>query len=515
MVPLKDDRVERATAANWERVQSLGLLPEVSGLKDYQAKVEEGMKRALEFLKADGANTVTPKLVAAVHKEIFKEVHPWAGSFRLPGQQVTTAWGSEGAHPNRINDMISHLSSMVTTAFAEKGDEQKLHAVALSHSQLSGIHPFLDGNTRVAWVITAAQMYQAFGERAWSTIERGQYIDALKSADERLDLAPFKEVLRKGAGLYLAVDREPTRTSHELEQSDSPQRAELMHKNDPGMSADLKPSKKQGCVDRVFLEVAVLGGAADALTRNYQVVVPESVAHAVSSRNAPVEVRSWLERVLQDPSSGVITEGPKNAAPDNQRLLRGTRDAMQMTRENPGSVLLAGARWAFGEAFKEKLPCQDPAGFVAEASQRGDLDIQKVAERLASQNAYRLVGPAAEIQLAANEALDSRAGPDIKQTFEELRENVEERQALSEFEADLAEAHEVIHGLNRDALLAEFRGAEDQVKAMREIAAKLELAMAVEQKMEALEPFMRNLQQEAASKHQTTAQQRDGPENER
>lgn len=281
------------------------------------------------------------------------------------------------------------------------------------------------------------------------------------------------------------------------------------------MSADLEPPKKQGFVDRVFLEIVVLGGAADALTRNYQVVVPESVAHAVSSRNAPMEVRSWLERVLQDPSSGVITEVPKNAAPDNQRLLRGTRDAMQLTRENPGSVLLAGARWAFGEAFKQKLPCQDPAGFVAEASQRGDLDIQNVAERLASQNAYRLVGPAAEIQLAANEVLDSRAGPDLKQTFEELRENVEERQALSEFEADLAEAPEVIHGLNRDALLAEFRGAEDQVKAMREIAAKLELARAVEKKVEAIEPFLRSLQQEAASKHQATAQRRDGPEHER
>ena len=222
MDPSKDDRVERSIAANWDRVQSLGLMPGI-GQKDYQDKVDEGMKRALEFLKAHGATTITPKLVAVVHKEIFKEVHPWAGNFRLPGQQVMTAWGSEGAHPDRINDMISHLSAMVTKAFAEKGDERKLHAVALSHSQLCGIHPFLDGNTRVAWVITAAQMHQAFGKLAWSAIQRDQYIDALRSADERVDLAPLKEMLRQSTGLQLAANRQntgPSGKSERLEPQD-------------------------------------------------------------------------------------------------------------------------------------------------------------------------------------------------------------------------------------------------------------------------------------------------------
>lgn len=210
MIPIKDTRADEVIAANWIRVKGLGLLPGVENREQYEVRVWEGMKRASAFLKADGVVVPTTKGIETVHWEVFKDVHPWAGRFRLPGQQVTTSWGAEGAHPQKIKELLSHIVSIALKAFAKKGDEEKLKAVALYHCGLMSIHPFLDGNTRVAWVISEAQMRQAFGEHVLAKAERKQYIDALRIADERLDHLPFETMLREGISLRLPSDLPPT-----------------------------------------------------------------------------------------------------------------------------------------------------------------------------------------------------------------------------------------------------------------------------------------------------------------
>jgi fido (protein-threonine AMPylation protein) len=138
---------------------------------------------------------------------MFKDVHPWAGQFRQPGETVTTAWGAEGAHPERIRDLLAMAETMSAKAFARATAEDKLHAAALWHCEVMKIHPFRDGNTRVSWLISEAQVRQSFGERTWAHIDRQQYVEALRTADERLDFAPFTTMIRSAIEhLQLAKD---------------------------------------------------------------------------------------------------------------------------------------------------------------------------------------------------------------------------------------------------------------------------------------------------------------------
>lgn len=183
-------------------------------------------------------------------------------------------------------------------------------------------------------------------------------------------------------------------------------------------------NKGKGFTDRIFLEVAVLGGAAEALTRMYEVVVPPSVVHRLTLQHAlPDEVRTWLETVLQDPSSGVTIGTPQNPPATNRHLPPSTREAMQLPRENPGSVVLIGARWAFGEAVEQGLPLRTPSRFLYEAHQQGLLDFEKVADKLAALSPDRLPESVGPIPVIADDLRDVRTGVEWQRELEACRES--------------------------------------------------------------------------------------------
>jgi Fic family protein len=72
---------------------------------------------------------------------------------------------------------------------------QKLQAIATFHAQLLLLHPFLDGNGRVARAILMQQCLDLFGRADLTLMNKGaDYYAALKAADSG-DYAPLTEVI--------------------------------------------------------------------------------------------------------------------------------------------------------------------------------------------------------------------------------------------------------------------------------------------------------------------------------
>ena len=86
----------------WNQIQRLPLHPGIRTLAQYENAVEHGMVDAVDYLCAvDVLNGLAVADFQAVHFQIFRGVHPWAGQFRLPGQVAVVA-GRPGADPARI-----------------------------------------------------------------------------------------------------------------------------------------------------------------------------------------------------------------------------------------------------------------------------------------------------------------------------------------------------------------------------------------------------------------------------
>jgi fido (protein-threonine AMPylation protein) len=477
-VRLKNDNLGDS---DWERIRNLGLHPEIRTEEQYLAKVDEGINRAKELLRGESQPVLNPQTIRDLHREVFCELYPpeahVAGEY-TQNQLKITGPGDEffaGAPPHKIEPSLRELQKVFTQRFAEaQTDEQKILTCIDYHVQFKAIQAFPDGNGRTASLLLEHQLSLSLNRNITLNLDAKEYRHNMWLALQEGTLGPAIEQIKGEVQKQLKESptqtREMgnTRTSAQQPNQDSAfdrtQTQERVSAQEPGAESGLPrvrvqshelaktvetdPVKQKAVVDRVFLDTVVLGGAGEALTQTYQVTIPQSVAHAISSQNAPNEVREWLTQSLQKPATDVTIDVPKNTVPDNDRLLRGSRDAMQLTRENPGSVLLSGARWGMWEAAKENLPVQDPAGFIEQADRSGILNAETVAEKLAARQEYRLVGPAAEIQAVAEQIQDER-NIDVAKELEALRDEVEEQQTLSDFENALKQAPENIHGLDR------------------------------------------------------------------
>ncbi len=103
--------------------------------------------------------------------------------------------------PSEISDLMHELitwwrSSYEKTLYGE--DAVKLNIISEFHARFLGIHPFLDGNGRVARVIASLQYVEMFGEKirfqkldSWN-----DYYDALVDAQRNNNYAPLIACLK-------------------------------------------------------------------------------------------------------------------------------------------------------------------------------------------------------------------------------------------------------------------------------------------------------------------------------
>jgi fido (protein-threonine AMPylation protein) len=127
--------------------------------------------RALMFGKGD------PK-----HIGRLRDRQTWIGA---PGSTIETA----SFVPIEPAKVVTELEALLKAwrgdyeSLAASDSNKKLRAIAKFHSAFLSIHPFLDGNGRVARVLLSQQAEELFGHRDPITLEdRKPYIDALDAA---------------------------------------------------------------------------------------------------------------------------------------------------------------------------------------------------------------------------------------------------------------------------------------------------------------------------------------------
>ena len=186
---------------DWERIQRLGLHPDVRTVEDYDAKVFKALLGAKGFVRR--LPTLNPSLDYArlLHWMIFREVHQWAGGIREPGKSPPRVAGFIACDAERIELELKMLERQ-TAELLEKADRQNtFRVIAFHHARFERLHPFHDGNGRVGRLLVEAQLNASpYGVRERPEVPRQEYGDALMAASRISNLLPLVNLFRKREG---------------------------------------------------------------------------------------------------------------------------------------------------------------------------------------------------------------------------------------------------------------------------------------------------------------------------
>ena len=187
----------------WNQIKKLPLHPEVQTLSQYEEAVSVGSRDAFAFLNSiDVFEHLSVADLQAVHIQMFKAVHPWAGQFRTPGQMAVVA-GFPAADSSRIwrELELALFQTRQLITFASGEPIQLLAAMSFLHARYERIHPFLDGNGRSGRTVLAVQFESVFGHLPDFLDQRG-YREAIRATASG-DLGPFVRFIGQDAGIPL------------------------------------------------------------------------------------------------------------------------------------------------------------------------------------------------------------------------------------------------------------------------------------------------------------------------
>ncbi len=184
----------------WNQINKLPLVPQIQTLAQYEHAVQVGTRAALTFLRSmEILEHLEVSDLQAVHFHLFKNVHPWAGQFRTPGQLAVVA-GYPAADASRIHPQLELALHQTRHLLAGSfGDDLRLlAALSFFHVRFERIHPFQDGNGRSGRTVLAIQFERLFGRLPEFSDQRG-YRDALRASTSG-NLSPFLHYLSRSAG---------------------------------------------------------------------------------------------------------------------------------------------------------------------------------------------------------------------------------------------------------------------------------------------------------------------------
>jgi fido (protein-threonine AMPylation protein) len=134
--------------------------------------------------------------IKGLHYMTFEGVHPWAGSFRQPGQEVRAGELICSLAEDVMGDLTRLRREMINNPLSGS-KEYKAEVVAFYHASLLAIHPFLDGNGRVARTILETQTKRLLGHPLSQNIRRDEYVDALSRAQGEGQLKPLAQIVSR------------------------------------------------------------------------------------------------------------------------------------------------------------------------------------------------------------------------------------------------------------------------------------------------------------------------------
>lgn len=183
-VPVTVDDVRRILAGDqpaWVCDHDCGLV------EGYREAVEYALRRA-----DDEAFRWTPEFVLQIHRRVMGvQMDPSAGTYRYKNVWLgDVSSGAVAYQPPGFAELPGLVEEMC--AWAEESDDPAPVVAALMHVRLAGIHPFLDGNGRVARILASVAMRRGgYNTQEFTSLEewwgahREEYYDAFKDLGHR------------------------------------------------------------------------------------------------------------------------------------------------------------------------------------------------------------------------------------------------------------------------------------------------------------------------------------------
>ncbi|WP_291362883.1 Fic family protein [Acetobacter sp. UBA5411] len=155
------------------------------------AAAAASFQRAVEDPREAVSAHLTPSLLRYVHRLILSSDLAYAGKFRETQVWLVDANGEPSPGPerpawDRVPSLIRELLDQWNRDFSSllEDNNRAITSIARFFQQLLWIHPFVDGNTRLAQAILALQARELLGLLADPILDRGTaYYIALQEAD--------------------------------------------------------------------------------------------------------------------------------------------------------------------------------------------------------------------------------------------------------------------------------------------------------------------------------------------
>lgn len=222
----RENAVESAVDRNTAELRRLAA--QVAGLQASQRVVAQtmisvatlgGLSEPLPLRTVDplalGDVTAEPSVgcvSVSLNAELILLVHRLVG-FELPSRMVgryrsePVHLGAPGSSPaqavhqppdaSQVPTMITDLCDRWKVGFGNLNtDNERLTAVASFHHEFLVIHPFLDGNGRVARALLLQQCIDLFGRADMSRFDRGALYNTALTAADAGDLKPLEDLIR-------------------------------------------------------------------------------------------------------------------------------------------------------------------------------------------------------------------------------------------------------------------------------------------------------------------------------
>ncbi len=160
-------------------------------------------KKKENTLSADlHTENLTVKRLLKLHCELFPKNYELAGKIRKVRVCIE---GEKSKEPRLLPppaDKVPHLLKNILLWWRDKSiqlqnspKEEKIDAIAQFHHQFLVIHPFLDGNGRVARLLLKLQLQEQFQKNIEIEFSKTEYYDALSLADKK-DKTKLKELIQ-------------------------------------------------------------------------------------------------------------------------------------------------------------------------------------------------------------------------------------------------------------------------------------------------------------------------------